>query len=196
MTETESTPSRRKVAAGIGIALFLIIVVSTVSYYQLVLVPSQSAMTKQPEEISPIAEEPTTEDESIAEAIPIEESIEETPPEASPDTKEAREQESPLAITLTVQDGSTPWSFELNEEENPPIRLKQGDTIELTFVNDGNTVHDFTIEELGITDETTFLEPGEEVTITIKGEKTGTFTYFCAQPGHKDLGMFGELIVE
>ena len=99
-------------------------------------------------------------------------------------------------ITLTSQDTETPWAFEINDESNPTIRLKQGETIEIRFVNDGNTVHDFTIEELDITDETTFLEPGEEVTITIKSEKTGTFTYFCSQPGHKDLGMFGELIIE
>ena len=102
----------------------------------------------------------------------------------------------PPTITLTVQDSKTPWAFETNDEANPTIRLKQGETIEIRFVNDGNTVHDFTIEELGITDETTFLEPGEEVTITIKGKNTGTFTYFCSQPGHKDLGMFGELIIE
>jgi uncharacterized cupredoxin-like copper-binding protein/mono/diheme cytochrome c family protein len=62
----------------------------------------------------------------------------------------------------------------------------------ITVTNNGNSPHDFTIDELGI--KTKLLNPGESETVTVNAP-AGSYTYYCSVPGHRQAGMEGTLTV-
>lgn len=74
------------------------------------------------------------------------------------------------------------------------ITVKKGENIKINFTNNGTTVHNFTITELGVATKT--IGPGETDSVTFAVPNTGTFTYFCSVDGHRDLGLQGKLIVQ
>lgn len=74
------------------------------------------------------------------------------------------------------------------------IIVKEGDLVEIHFVNEGEMPHDLVIDELGV--DTTILMPGEEATITFVASQAGTFEYYCSVGEHRAEGMVGTLIVE
>lgn len=65
-------------------------------------------------------------------------------------------------------------------------------TIELT--SEPEALHTFTIEELGDV-EVVAADGGETATGTVELE-SGTYTYYCSVPGHREAGMEGTLTVE
>ncbi|MGH2558714.1 MAG: cupredoxin domain-containing protein, partial [Thermomicrobiales bacterium] len=73
-------------------------------------------------------------------------------------------------------------AFEPTEFEIPA-----GTEATINLVNSGNSIHDFTIEALGINE---VLDPGAETSITVTAD-VGDFDYICTQPGHKEAGMVG-----
>lgn len=174
MTEQQSRPSRRTLAAAIGLAVVVILVTATVSYYQLVL--------------APIAQTPL-QTETTAPASPGSEISEET-------SAAAGSAEGKNSFPITVLDTKTPWAFIYDGKNNPDLLVSEGATVEITFRNDGVTVHDFTIIEFEVEKGRTQVDPGREATITFEANKKGEFTYFCSQPGHKELGMVGKFIVK
>lgn len=70
------------------------------------------------------------------------------------------------------------------------LSLKKGEAVTIRFQNSG--VHTFTIDELGVNIPLRGSSPVAEFT----PEKSGTFEYYCAVPGHREGGMFGSLTVE
>lgn len=115
-----------------------------------------------------------------------------TPPATSPTQPPTP---SAIKLELTVQDSASTWAFKLGNEVNPTIRVTPSTEVQLTLNNNGVTVHDFTVDELGVTASKTTANQGKTVTVTFKADKPGTYTYYCAQPGHKELGMKGSFIV-
>jgi plastocyanin len=66
-----------------------------------------------------------------------------------------------------------------------------GDTIQV--VNAGVLQHDFTVDELGISQDLT----NEPVDITIPEDAApGEYQFYCSVPGHKESGMVGTLTIE
>ncbi len=66
--------------------------------------------------------------------------------------------------------------------------------IEVVMDNVGSAEHDFAIAEAG--DEVVVqAAPGESATGTIELE-AGTYTFYCAVPGHREAGMEGTLTVQ
>jgi len=61
---------------------------------------------------------------------------------------------------------------------------------EVTFVNDGATIHDLTFAN----DTAHPADPGQTVTFTVNIPAGGT-TFICAVPGHADAGMTGTVTV-
>jgi nitrite reductase (NO-forming) len=103
--------------------------------------------------------------------------------------------ESPtVEFSLTVQDANTPFTFVYNSQDNPTLYVHKGDTVKVTLTNTGTQRHDFTLQGYNI--KTSVLNPGQSDSIVFKADTTGTFTYYCSVPGHKDLGMQGQLIVQ
>lgn len=87
------------------------------------------------------------------------------------------------AVTVT--------SFDIYFEPKE-VTIPADTDVTFTLPNDGVTLHDFSIDELGIQVD---IPPGETQEITINAP-AGTYEYYCAVPGHKAAGMVGTLIVE
>ncbi|HEX9887990.1 MAG TPA: cupredoxin domain-containing protein [Nitriliruptorales bacterium] len=54
-------------------------------------------------------------------------------------------------------------------------------------------LHDFTIDEF---DGHVAAEPGETATGGFRADRPGRYIFYCAEPGHRQAGMEGTLIVE
>jgi nitrite reductase (NO-forming) len=92
------------------------------------------------------------------------------------------------------------WTFG-DEVPGPVIRVRQGQTVNVTYVNRGMMEHslDFhsaiTPPDLHYVD----LKPGEKVTYSFVAEVPGAFVYHCGTPPvllHMANGMYGAIIVE
>jgi uncharacterized cupredoxin-like copper-binding protein len=68
--------------------------------------------------------------------------------------------------------------------------------VALAVTNAGPTVHDLSIRDAAakVVGETHDLKPGASETLTVD-LPTGTYTIFCALPGHESLGLKGTLTV-
>ena len=99
-----------------------------------------------------------------------------------------------VQFMLTVQDSKTPFAFVYNSQDNPTLYVHKGDVVNVTLTNTGTQPHDFTLQGYNI--KTKVLSPGQSDSIVFKADTTGTFTYYCSVPGHKDLGMLGQFVVQ
>ncbi len=72
------------------------------------------------------------------------------------------------------------------------ITIPADTDVTVSLPNEGVTLHDFSIDELGIS---VSIDPGatEEVVINAPA---GTYEYYCNVPGHKAAGMVGTLTVK
>lgn len=73
------------------------------------------------------------------------------------------------------------------------LTFNKGDTVRLTFKNDGTVSHNLTIRGLNI--ETKTISPGQSDTIEFTLDKTGSYTFFCSVDSHEELGLKGDLEV-
>ena len=89
------------------------------------------------------------------------------------------------AITITASDF---------KYEPAQFTFQQGQTYEITFVNDGPSTHDITIDDLGM--NSGVINPGDSVTFEFTPEQAGSFEAYCTVPGHKDLGMVANVTVQ
>ena len=94
---------------------------------------------------------------------------------------------SAAAATGAVEVEAGDLSFEPEQ-----LAARAGD-IEVSVVNVDSQAHNFVVEEAGDT-EVVHAEPGETTTGTISLE-TGTYTFYCSIPGHREAGMEGTLEV-
>ncbi len=78
----------------------------------------------------------------------------------------------------------------------PLITVKRGETVRIIFKNVGTTGHNFVIPGLGISTPITI--PGTSAAVTFKSDEAGTFPieFMCTVPGHRERGMFGQIIVQ
>lgn len=74
------------------------------------------------------------------------------------------------------------------------ISLTKGETVKITFKNTGNLSHNLTIAELGVSTKT--IGGGEEDSITVTADKTGSYTFYCSVGNHRQQGMEGKLEVK
>ncbi len=74
------------------------------------------------------------------------------------------------------------------------LTVAKGDTVKVTFTNNGAYPHNFTITEFNVASKT--VSPGQSDTVTFTADKAGSFKYFCSVPGHEDKGMVGTLTVQ
>jgi uncharacterized cupredoxin-like copper-binding protein len=76
------------------------------------------------------------------------------------------------------------------------ISVRAGQPLQVTFQNGGEIAHDFTTQQ-GLGKPVTILEQGgQSGTATVTFDKPGTYKFFCAQPGHDQLGMHGTITVQ
>ncbi len=80
------------------------------------------------------------------------------------------------------------FSYSLKE-----IKVKEGDTVKITFKNEDG-FHDWTLDEFNV--RTQKIAAGKTETVTFLANKKGTFEYYCSVGSHRANGMKGNLIVE
>ena len=70
--------------------------------------------------------------------------------------------------------------------------------VNITLTNDSSVPHNVAVEGPGGTIEgpTDTIDGGKTATLEIKDLPSGTYTYYCAVPGHRQAGMEGTLTVE
>jgi uncharacterized cupredoxin-like copper-binding protein len=76
------------------------------------------------------------------------------------------------------------------------VTVKAGAPVQLTLRNMGTQVHDWTVDNLGGQKVQVVAQPGQSSNITFTPTQPGTYQVYCDQPGHKDAGMVGQLIVQ
>lgn len=100
------------------------------------------------------------------------------------------------AITLTqgsirdVEVIATEYQFTPSE-----VRIKKGETVKITFKNNGRMDHNWMVDGLGGASIDT-TKAGATNSITLTPSQKGTFTVFCSIGSHRALGMQGTLVVE
>jgi nitrite reductase (NO-forming) len=104
-----------------------------------------------------------------------------------------------------LDDGTTftYWTFD-KQVPGPMLRMKQGDTMELTLANakSSKMIHSIDLHAVngGLGGgEHTQVPPGQEKTITFKALNPGLYVYHCATPlvpHHIMAGMYGMILVE
>ena len=95
------------------------------------------------------------------------------------------------------------WTFG-GKIPGPMIRVREGDTVELTLHNDPTSLHHHNIDLHAVTGPgggavSTMVAPGESATVTFKVLHPGLFVYHCATPNvanHMTHGMYGLILVE
>jgi len=73
------------------------------------------------------------------------------------------------------------------------IRLPVGETVNLVFENRGGIFHTLTIGRLNFELR---AQAGETISGSLLSKDAGTFSFFCAVPGHAESGMRGKIVVE
>lgn len=88
-------------------------------------------------------------------------------------------------VTVTASD----YRFEPST-----VSVKAGQAVQLTLRNTSSQVHDWTPQGLGPNVQA-LAQPGQTVTISFTPTAPGSYRVVCAQPGHEQVGMVGELTV-
>lgn len=73
------------------------------------------------------------------------------------------------------------------------IRVKQGDTVRITFTS-GSGLHDWNLDEFNAA--TNVVASGKSEAIEFVADKAGEYEYYCSVGNHRAMGMVGKLIVE
>jgi len=104
-----------------------------------------------------------------------------------------------------LDDGTTftYWTFD-RKVPGPMLRVKKGDTVELTLANakDSKMIHSIDLHAVtGPGGGAAYLQvaPGAEKTISFKALNPGLYVYHCATPSvaeHISAGMYGMILVE
>lgn len=105
----------------------------------------------------------------------------------------------------TLADGTTYtyWTFD-GQVPGPMLRVRQGDTVELTLTNDAKSQNVHSIDLHAVTGPGggaggTQVKPGESKMITFQALNAGVYVYHCASPHiptHIAKGMYGLIVVE
>lgn len=173
----------------IGLIVVVVVIAAGLVFYNFRRTPQQPASTTpEPnsvtqdvmpiiEQDAPVLTSPNTMPLLQPDAL-IDNPITKTVPVASP---------VPGTVQEFVVSGQS-YSFTPNE-----IRVKQGDTVKISFKNTGG-MHDWRLDEFNAS--TQIIETGETDTVEFIASRTGRFQFYCSVGQHRQLGMVGTLIVE
>ena len=110
-------------------------------------------------------------------------------PEASGNSIAQPSQDVDKTFVITGQN----FKFMMNNQENPELRVKEGDKVRIEFSStDG--FHDWTVDEFNAATEK--VQTGSSTSVEFIASKKGTFEYYCSVGSHRQEGMKGSLIVE
>jgi uncharacterized cupredoxin-like copper-binding protein len=106
------------------------------------------------------------------------------------------------ALTVTAKE----WNFQPSR-----IVLREGEQVRIDFQNGGGILHDFNIDHMqadvsqsestgpisaGKGDIFVAADAGKSGTLVFTPKEKGSFTFYCTVPRHRQLGMWGTIVVE
>lgn len=119
---------------------------------------------------------------------------------AGMDMNVANVQSKTVEYTLKTIVGQTPaMAFigvggDIDGVINPTLTANVGDTVRITVINGDPILHDLKIDEFNVfTGELAAID--QQATVEFVPDRPGDFIYYCNQPGHRQIGMFGTLTV-
>lgn len=124
-------------------------------------------------------------DQAVDEQMPEEDLQNMSPENQDTQDTENTSEETEVDRTIEVEGGSYYY-----EPDN--IEVEQGETIRVTFVNEGGQ-HDLRIPELEA--ETSVISGGESESFTVTFEQTGEYEFLCTVGTHAQQGMTGTITV-
>lgn len=133
-------------------------------------------------------------------------------PTAVPEKPQAPDADGIVRISLTAQEvlgEISPgiyfnyWTYN-KQVPGPMLRIREGDTVELTLTNDPSSLHDHNIDLHAVTGpgggaSVTHVAPGETKTFRWKALNPGLYIYHCAMPNvstHNSHGQYGMILVD
>lgn len=95
------------------------------------------------------------------------------------------------------------WTYN-KQVPGPMLRIREGDTVELSLKNDSSSLHDHNIDLHAVTGpgggaSVTHVSPGETKTFRWKALSPGLYIYHCAMPNvstHNSHGQYGMILVD
>lgn len=82
---------------------------------------------------------------------------------------------------------------DINGQVNPDLKANPGDLVKIHLKSSDGVLHNFYVDEFNV--KSADVSTPEGITIEFIAGEEGTFIYYCAVPGHRQLGMEGKLIV-
>jgi len=76
------------------------------------------------------------------------------------------------------------------------VTIEPGETVRMKLVNEGRLSHNLVVKGDGLAGRTETIQSGNTDSFKITASETGTISFICDVPGHKEAGMTGELVVE
>lgn len=72
------------------------------------------------------------------------------------------------------------------------LDVTKGTPVTIHIQNTGALPHTFTLPAWGVNH---VINPGTSATVHFTPSATGTYYWYCAEPGHAQLGMVGKIVV-
>jgi nitrite reductase (NO-forming) len=133
-------------------------------------------------------------------------------PNAVPKTPQEPDADGIIRISLTTKEVISEiapgiffnyWTFD-KQVPGPMLRIREGDTVEVTITNDPSSLHDHNIDLHAVTGPGggsvySHVSPGETKSFRWKALQPGLFVYHCAMPNvstHNSHGQYGLILVE
>jgi len=82
---------------------------------------------------------------------------------------------------------------EIDGQMNPTLKANLGDKVKITLVSGEGAAHNFYLDEFGV-QSADVTGQGNSVSVEFTVDKDGTFSYYCAIPGHRQAGMEGKFV--
>jgi len=137
---------------------------------------------------------------------------------SSPDPQPPATDASGATLMGGTPDRQLSLSFQDISFEPDTLTVAVGEIVEIEIENAGALPHDFTIEridaELAMQHQPAqhapaghdahsdaaavhlALAPGDRMVARLRVAEPGTYDFYCAEPGHRDAGMVGTLVVD
>jgi nitrite reductase (NO-forming) len=119
-----------------------------------------------------------------------------------PNTSNAQSTPTPKNVEYTLRTilGQTPpMAFigvggDIDGLINPTLKANVGDTVKITVVNGDPVLHNLTIDEFAVSTGD-LKDQDQQGVVQFVADKGGDFKYYCATPGHRQVGMEGTLSI-
>ena len=114
--------------------------------------------------------------------------------QAGPEESHGEDHAAPEEVAEPVEGAPEVSVTALDIDFEPDtLELTAGEPVNVTVVNDGRILHDFTLEAAGVHVN---VEPGKSATTAVTVDEPGSYRAICTVPGHEDAGMVIDVEVQ